>query len=138
MGKINWGRVFLGGVLYGVVGGVMLFFDAKLLGKDFIAAVQAKGQFPESTLVQFGMCVLAMILFGFLTIWLYAAIRQRYGPGPKTAAIAGLATSLFGGVADVCWGSMGFVPPASLVPLMASGVPIVIVATLIGAWPYKE
>jgi len=138
MGKINWGRVFLGGVLFGVVGGILLFCDVNLLARDFLAAVQARGQFPESKVVQLGMCLVAMILLGIWTIWLYAAIRPRYGPGPKTAAIVGLATALFGTLADVCWGLMGFVPPASLVAGVVVAVPIVIVATLVGAWPYKE
>ena len=30
-------------------------------------------------------------LLGIVAVWLYAAIRPRFGPGPKTAAMAGLA-----------------------------------------------
>lgn len=138
MGNINWGRVFLGGLLFGVVGGILLFLLANLVGGDLIALARATGKFPESKAVQFGMCVTAMILFGILTIWLYAAIRPRFGPGPKTACIAALATSLFGITADVVWGSLGFVPLSALVPLVASGVPVIFVAALVGAWPYKE
>jgi hypothetical protein len=29
-------------------------------------------------------------------MWLYAAIRPRYGPGPKTAAVAGFALWFIG------------------------------------------
>lgn len=138
MGKINWGRVFLGGVLFGLVGGVLIFLDVLLLGKDFLAAVLAAGQVPDSKAVWLGMCVSAGILVGIWTIWLYAAIRPRYGPGPKTAVIAGLAVSLFGILADAMWAWMGFIPPAVIVAPVAGAVPAIIVATLVGAWPYKE
>lgn len=138
MGKINWARVFLGGLVFGVVVGVLLFFDVILLGSDFMRAVEATGQFPATRVGQLGMCVAAMIFFGIWTLWLYAAIRPRYGPGPKTAVIAGLATSLYGISADIVWGSMGFVRLAALVPIVGVAVPIIIGATLLGAWAYKE
>jgi hypothetical protein len=34
--------------------------------------------------------VLLDFLYGIILVYLYAAIRPRYGPGPKTAAWAGL------------------------------------------------
>jgi len=71
-------------------------------------------------------------------MWLYAAIRPRYGPGPKTAAIAGLATAVFGALADAIWAGFGFVPPELLVAPVAAAVPILIVAAMAGAWLYKE
>ncbi len=138
MGKINWGRVFLGGLLFGVVCGVLLFFDVLLLGSEFMRAVEATGQFPGTRVGQLGMCVAASIFSGVWTLWLYAAIRPRYGPGPKTAVIAGFATALFSVGADTVWGSLGFVRPGALVPIVAVAVPIIIVASVLGAWAYKE
>ncbi len=39
MGKINWGRVFLCGLLTGVVWGVLMTIILALVGRDFLAAV---------------------------------------------------------------------------------------------------
>lgn len=103
-----------------------------------MAAVLARGQFPESRTTQLGMCVIAGVLLGIWTMWLYAAIRPRYGPGPKTAAIAGLAVALFGVLTDAIWASMGFIAPEVLVAPVAVAVPVIIVAAVVGAWLYKE
>jgi hypothetical protein len=78
-------------------------------------------------------------LVGIFTIWFYAAVRPRYGAGPKTAACACAAV----------WAIGNFLP--SIAPmflhifprrLMAIGVLIglieTIAAALAGAWLYKE
>ena len=46
-------------------------------------------------------------LFGILIVWTYAAMRPRFGPGPKTALIAGI--TLYLAVTTVLYGftSMG-------------------------------
>ena len=37
-----------------------------------------------------GIFVAMTFVLGILLVWLYAAIRSRYGPGPKAAVVAGL------------------------------------------------
>ena len=78
-------------------------------------------------------------LLGIAAVWLYAAIRPRYGSGPNTAIRAGL----------VAWAIAVFLPnlgnyPLGLFPtrllLISTVVALVeiVVATLVGAWLYKE
>ena len=138
MGKINWGRVFLCGLVSGVVWGVISGPVLLVVGQDFLAAIPVGNFFSPLQPGLVAFYSLLWFVMGVWMMWLYAAIRPRYGPGPKTAAIAGLATSVFGTTADVVWGSMGFVPIATIVAPVVVAVPIIIVATLIGAWPYKE
>jgi len=101
MGKINLGRVILGGLVAGVVidlmegimhGVIVANRDTEMLKN---LNVPAGGSANE---------IIALNVWGFvlgiLTVWLYAAIRPRMGAGPKTALCAGLfmwaATSLMG------------------------------------------
>jgi len=90
MGKINWTRVILGGLVAGLIINVFeSVLNGVILAKDMETAISALGR-------QMGYDALAMfIAWGFLVgifaIWLYAAIRPRYGAGPKTAACAGAA-----------------------------------------------
>jgi hypothetical protein len=76
-------------------------------------------------------------LVGFLIVWTYAAIRPRYGPGPKTASTAAvavwgavvLATAFFGGW-FMPWPLLAKSAGLSLVAYLAAG--------LAGAAVYRE
>lgn len=136
MGKINWGRVFLCGLLAGALFGVLVGISVLLVGRDFLASLPI-GHLPSSA----GLLALFSIMWlvgGIWTMWLYAAIRPRYGPGPKTAAVAGFALWVVGTLVDAFWASFGVIPPAVLVAPVAASLPAIIVAAVIGAWPYKE
>ena len=95
MGKINWTRVILGGLVAGVIINVFeSVLNGVILAKDMEAAISALGR-------QMGGGALAVfIAWGFLVgifaVWLYAAIRPRYGAGPKTAACACAAGGIAG------------------------------------------
>lgn len=142
MGKINWGRVFLCGLMTGAVWSVLLGIIVVLVGRDFVAAVLAAGRpayfFPRTQAGANVFVVMINLLVGIWTMWLYAAIRPRYGPGPKTAAVAGFACWVFVALADAIWSSFGLIPPKVLVAPVAASLPAMIVAVVVGAWPYKE
>jgi hypothetical protein len=138
MGKINWGRVFLCGLLAGVVSGGLALLGMLLFGRAFVEALPMGDPFSPlrpSLLLFSGALWLA---FGIWAMWLYAAIRPRYGSGPKTAFIAGLAAWVILALADAIWGAFGVVRPGLLLPAVLVGVIPIVAATLIGAWPYKE
>jgi hypothetical protein len=107
MGKINWGRVVLGGLLAGIVLNVFDFIvNGWLLSAQWNAALQALGKSPMgfNVIVWFVVCD---FLIGLWVLWLYAAIRPRYGAGPKTALCAGLAA----------WFALAFVVNVSQLPM---------------------
>ena len=66
-------------------------------------------------------------------MWLYAAIRPRYGPGPKTAALAGLALWVNSVMVHVIWVVFAVLPPNVLVGPEAANLPVVIVGAVAGA-----
>ncbi len=137
MGKINWGRVVLGGLLFGLVTYVLGAAGWLFYGEQWMAAMQALGRpFPTSrSIATFG--VLPLVL-GIVTIWLYAAIRPRYGPGPKTAALAGFALWLILSLADAFWASLHLLPIRLIAKGVGAYLVIIVVAAVVGAWPYRE
>jgi len=138
MGKINWGRVFLCGLVSGAVWGVISGPVLLVVGQDFLAAIPVGNFFSPLQPGLVAFYSLLWFVMGVWMMWLYAAIRPRYGPGPKTAAIAGLATAVFGVLADAVWVSMGVVPVEVVVAPVVAAVPILIVAAMMGARLYKE
>lgn len=139
MGKINWGRVMLGGLLAGVVLNVI---DAAVYGKwlaaDFAAAMQALGK-PGSMSSLIPLFVVLDFVTGIGLVWVYAAIRPRFGAGPQTAVIAGVAVWFFVGLLHALGEApMGLFPQriytiTTIVTLIEYAL-----ATAIGAYVYKE
>lgn len=140
MGKINLGRVLLGGLLAGVVLNVLEFvLNGPILGDRWEVAMEALGvAAPEGAGMMIAYVVWNFVL-GIALVWLYAAVRPRFGPGPKTAAIAGLAVWFlvwflgFGGFAI-----SGMFPTSLIVITLIWGFFEVPIATVAGAWLYQE
>ena len=92
MGKISWGRVVLGGVLAGVIINVSEYLlNAVVLRADMAAAMATIGKSQAAMDAGIPLWVLWSFVVGLAGVWLYAAIRPRFGAGPKTAAVAGVA-----------------------------------------------
>jgi hypothetical protein len=138
MGKINWSRVLLGGLLAGVIiNAVEAIMNGVVLGRDWEAAMKALGRtMSPNTLVVF-------IIWGFLAgisaIWLYAAARPRFGPGAKTAVLTGFAFWIFCYALPTLgqW-AFGVFPQRLLIIGTLAGLVEVILASVAGAALYKE
>lgn len=89
MGRINLKGVILGGLVAGVV---LVAYDFLMYGvvlrAEFEAAMQAIGKTQDPNAIY--LYVVLDLIWGVWAVWLYAMIRPRYGPGPRTALIAGL------------------------------------------------
>jgi hypothetical protein len=75
---------------------------------------------------------------GILVIWTYAAIRPRFGPGPRTAVRAALIP--FIGITLVLAGftSMGVFPTAVFLKGTAFSLINMALGAVVGAWAYSE
>lgn len=138
MGKINRGRVLLGGLVAGVIFIVVDFLmNGVVLAHDWEAALKALGLTPSpNALVYF---VIWALLAGIGAIWLYAAVRPRFGPGPKTALLAGLAFWIFDDALPTLGKlAFGLFPLRLLLVVALVGLAEGMVASLAGAWIYKE
>jgi hypothetical protein len=96
MGKINTGRVFLAGIVAGIVSDALgSLVDGVLLAPRWADDMAGLGRpaFTPGQIVQFNALGL---IAGIFLVWLYAAIRPRYGAGPVTALKAGFAFWVIG------------------------------------------
>ena len=139
MGKINWARVLLGGLLAGVIiNAGESFTNGVVLGHDWEEAMKTLGRQPmgPSAYVVF---VLGGFLAGISAVWLYAAARPRFGPGAKTAALTGFAFWIIGYALPALgnW-AFGLFPERLLIIGTLAGLVEIILASVAGAWLYKE
>ena len=140
MGKINWPSVVLCGLLTGLVLNVIdgVFYGVVL--KDDIAAamtsINRAGAAEGSAMVWYIVCD---FLLGIYLLWLYAAIRPRYGAGPRTAVITGVAMwVLFGVIHWISEKPLALFPTNVYAIALAVGLVEFFVATAAGARFYKE
>ena len=144
MGQINMGRVLLGGLVAGLIMNVSEFVlhaivlraDGERLMEELKRAGYAIAPDPNLLMI----LVAITFALGILAVWTYAAMRPRFGPGPKTAICASLAVwamSYFYAGAYVHAGFVIFPVKIVWLPVAWSLVEVP-VATLAGAWLYKE
>jgi len=140
MGKINWARVFVGGLLAGVVSNILGFAIWYVYLRDqWGPAMEALGRPIQETTGMNIFWVVVSFVGGILGVYLYAAIRPRFGPGPKTAACAGFLYWLIGGLLPtVGWGTILGFPRGLLATDTVIGLIITVIAVVAGAWAYKE
>lgn len=138
MGRINLGRVFLGGLLAGLVLNVAHYvLYGVVLAPDFEAALLSLGKEPISPSAILWFIILDFF-YGIFLVYLYAAIRPRFGPGPMTAVCAGLlvwVTVLLHAVGEV---QMGLFPSRLYVVGTVVALILIPLAAIAGAWIYKE
>ena len=139
MRGINTTRVVIGGIVAGLVINVSEFIlNMVVLGADLNAAMSRLNLPPVG-----GQAIPVFVVLGFAlgiaTVWLYAAIRPRYGAGPKTALYAGAAVwffaYLYSGVGMMV---MGVFPGRLMAVGMIWGLGEVLLASVAGAFLYAE
>lgn len=142
MGRINWGKVFLGGLLAGVVIDIGEYLFHAVLFKDQVAEMmRAMGKDPASVMTGNAIVIwnILGLLAGIGAVWVYAAIRPRFGAGAKTAMIAGVAvwflSRVLGAIGEM---NMGMASQKMIMTGLVWGLVEIVIATIAGAWAYKE
>jgi hypothetical protein len=140
MGKINWARVFLGGLLAGVIINAFEFVtNGVFLAAEWEAMMKALGRTTPPS----ASGAVIFLIWGFLSgigaIWLYAAARPRFGPGLKTAVLTGFAFWVLTSVlCSIDEAGVGLYPPRLLIILALVCLVQSVVASVAGAWVYSE
>jgi len=140
MSKINWGRVIGGGLLAGLVINIVEYLvNGVWLASDWAAAMKALGKSGEYGAAEITVFNLWGFGMGLFAVWLYAAIRPRFGAGPMTAYTAAVAAWVPGYLmANVPPAVFGMFPMRLMLIGIAVGLVEIIVATQLGASLYKE
>lgn len=139
MGKINYGRVVLGGLVAGVIINIGEFIlNEMLLKADWEASMKAINRPAMSGSAMVIMVVLCLLL-GVMTTWVYAAIRPRFAPGPTTAICAGLVVwTLAYAFPSISGMATELFPSRLFVISIIWGIFEAPIAAVAGAWLYKE
>ena len=139
MGRINFARVLLGGLVTGVILNVGDWVLNGIILRDEMQDFFRKCGFPQPGTNFLIIAVAITFLLGIVIVLGYAAIRPRFGPGPKTAVIAALfawfAVYLYQNVIGL---GLGIAPAKTVAIAIGWGLFEYIVATLAGAALYSE
>ncbi len=139
---MNTQRVVIGGVAAGVTIFVLDFIiNGLLLGDRWRQEMEALNPAlvaaTERPAAIAGFAVMD-ILLGILLVWLYAAIRPRFGAGPKTAVLAGLYFWAFGAVMWMGFSVLGMFSWEIYLIGTLTWVVVAIAAAYVGGMLYKE
>jgi len=139
MGKINYGRVVLGGLVAGLVLNIgELVLNMQILARDWDEAMKSLNRPPMGGIAPVVFIILCFAL-GILLTWVYAAIRPRFGAGPKTAICAALVVWTLAYAWPSVSGMVMDVFPSRLFLIgMLWGLLEVPIASLAGNWFYRE
>lgn len=139
MNEINYAGVLKGGIAAGIVMNISEFILNQPVAGARMNAELASHNLPPVGSGAIVMFTILTLLLGIVTVWLYAAMRPRLGPGPRTAMCAGLLvwslTYLYSSIAMGVLGisSMGLV----LLVIVWSAIEM-IVASAVGGYLYSE
>ncbi len=135
---MNPKRILIGGLVAGLIINASAVVMVPLVGHQMDEALRARNLPPMGSGAMMFVGVMSLVL-GVALIWLYAAVRPRFGPGPKTAVIVSVLVwflaYFFGNVSNVVF---GFMPVRLTVVGTVWGLVELVVAGQVGARLYHE
>ena len=140
MGQINIVGVLKGGLAAAVLMNISEFIlNAPVAGAQMAAELSARNLPAAESGAQIAVFVVLTAMLGFVTVWLYAAMRPRLGPGPKTAMCAGLTvwtcSYLYSAVTA---GTIGVHSMGLVVLIIVWSLIEMLVASAVGGYLYNE
>jgi hypothetical protein len=139
MGKINLGRVILGGIVAGVIIDIIEYVLNAIVLADRWSSIMAAHNLPPFTFNAIIVFNIIGLVTGIAAVWTYAAVRPRFGEGPRTAVVAALLIWVVGYLLpDAANVVVGLYPLAVALILVCVGLVEIVIATLAGAFLYKE
>jgi len=143
MPRIHWQRLFLGGLLAGFVDNLLQFTVNRLYLFRAWDAATGTSSLPLPVKSDHHLPLALMIFFGnIFAVWLYAMMRVRLGPGPKTSALAGsvywLMSWLFPVVLWTLSGPFPALPFWLLATYLCTHLGSAVAATMLGAFCYEQ
>lgn len=139
MNGINVGRWLGGGVAAGAVIWLLEGAASFLYMDDMQEALAAHSLAMEMTGGTMALIVVASLLMGLTLVFFYAAVRPRFGPGPRTAVIAAIALWVASYVVTLIgYCLLGLFPTRLLALWAVIGLVELVLGATIGGWVYRE
>ncbi len=132
-------RIVLGGLAAGLMSNLFDFVITQYLMAEEFASILARLNVDESTAQSWiPLFALADFVWGFLLVFTYAAIRPRFGPGPRTAVIGAMMVWLSLAVGVLILLAIGLHTPQSYLESSALYLISAVASSLVGAALYRE
>ena len=139
---MNTGKVVVGGVAAGVVNNALGFaLFGLMLAPRFNAEMDAVMPGMSAKMNTTNAMVITIVfgfILGWLQTWLYAAMRPRFGPGPKTATYGALVVWACGFLFHIELWMMGTVSTATYMMATVAALVQCVGTSQAGAFVYKE
>ena len=138
---MNTQKIVVGGLAAGVVMNVVDFVVNGFILKGMNdAALRRLNINPDSLMTGGSIALFVGLDFaaGLLLTWLYAAIRPRFGSGPRTALYAGLVMWAIGGWIWSLVFAMGIFPWNTYIPGAIAALVSILAGAYTGGALYKE
>lgn len=142
--NMNTGKLLAGGIAAGVVLNIIDFLSngvvfARRMQADANAFKPGLGdRFAAMEAGQIAGYVFFDFIVGFLLVWTYAAIRPRFGPGPRTAMYVALLFFVFGMILTFGYKEMGIMSSGLWYSFSLVWLVNLLLASMVGAWIYSE
>ncbi len=138
MGKIDTGRLIVSGLIIGALTNIgYALVMAWLLLWPWKGALASIGR-PPFWINEVLILLAIGLVAGFGAAWIYAGVRPRFGPRPRTALYVGLATWVIGHVSAFGFCIALGLPAVVMAITAGIGLVISVVATLAGTSFYRE
>lgn len=137
---MNTNRVLLGGLAGGLVMNVIdAVTNGVLLGEQWRQETEAlnPGLLAKASGATAGWVVVDFLM-GILIVGVYAAIRPRFGPGPRTAAVAALVVWLASHAAYASYAFQGLFSWGTILASSLGGLLAALAGGYVGARLYRE
>ena len=139
MGKIDMGRVLAGGIVAGIIIDAVEYVLNGIVLRDQWNALATAHNLPMIGMNEILVFNVLGLVTGIAAVWAYAAMRPRFGAGPKTAVHAALLVWVVGYLIPNLFQSVsGMITSSLMMTITVVGLVEIIVATVAGAYVYKE
>ncbi len=140
--SINWKKVLAGGVLAGVVliilNSLAQFVLMNRLQQEMNSWIPGATEHMATGTGVLAVGLILKFVLGTLLVWLYAAIRPRFGAGPRTALYAAVFVWLLGAIFFSDLPMMGMMSAGTYAILEVLQLTAFFIAVWIGARTYSE
>ena len=136
---INWTRALGGGIAAGLLYDILeISLSPFLVGRQYEAELNAVRHTPPSP-AGYAFFFAWGFVIGIIAICLYAAVRPRFGAGPRTAARVAVALWVIGDLMPHIGSAfMGIFSMGLMVKFALQQLFFMLATTILGAWLYRE
>ena len=139
MGGINITRWLMGGIVAGILVWVIEGAGALFYMGDMETALAAHNMTFEMSAGVWAQTITVSMIVGLTLVFFYAAVRPRFGPGPKTATLVAVVVWVSSYLLSLIGFNMiGLYPKTMLTLWGLIGLIELIVAANVGGWIYRE